>query len=242
MICRAVASRASCPSAMTRTTMSRSVTMPTSLWSSATGSAPMSSSRMRRAISGIRMSGSTTLTFSVITSCTRMSASIVNQCRDESVLGLSRFHTLVGGDLSDLGQVLFNCRQYFGCKRLRIGVFTPIDLLLQELDRFFVRLDLPLDVVLVEGVSRPGFQHLRLGLLHHTRPVRELHALRSGELLELLVRRRMVLDHHRGKVLDLLADGLLLRELCDGDFGHATLCQVFVEILVGVRVGERQRR
>src|SRR3546814_379456 len=65
---RTVADVGSLPSAIVRTTMSRSVTMPTSLSPSPTGRAPMFSSRLLRAASATLAAGLITSTSGVITS------------------------------------------------------------------------------------------------------------------------------------------------------------------------------
>src|SRR5687767_3860802 len=141
MTWRAVTRSISPPSATARTTMSRSVTMPISRSLYATGSEPMSSARMRRAISGSVKSGPTQLTRVVITWPTFI-ISTLRQGRGLVVLSSQPIGLL---------QVGLHGRQELLRERLGVAGFAARDLGFQQFDRLFVAAHHVREVFLVEA-------------------------------------------------------------------------------------------
>jgi hypothetical protein len=127
-------------------------------------------------------------------------------------------------------------------ERLRIRVLPGRNFLAEQCDGVHVGFDLALDVRLVIGVAA---QHIELGLFRHlpdARRGRQGDALRSGQRLELIARRRMIFHHHGAKVLDRLAVALLLSLIAGLDLENTRLGGFFVERGIRIVRAERQRR
>src|SRR5688572_647734 len=214
MTWRAVTRSISPPSATARTTMSRSVTMPISRSLYATGTEPMSSARMRRAISGTVKSGPTQLTCVVITWPTF-----------SSVLRQGCGLVVLAGQAVSLAQVRLDGGQQVLGERLGVARFAACDFSLQQLDRLFVRTHHMGEVFLVEARALLGpqaVQHLRL---LRAECGRQLDPLGLGHRRDLLVRIAMVLGHHHSELADGVARALVGRELPGLDLGPAALGQ-----------------
>src|SRR5687768_14333303 len=154
MTWRAVTRSISPPSATARTTMSRSVTMPISRSLCATGTEPMSSARMRRAISATVKSGPTQLTRVVITWPTFISMTRRRQRR--------RLFVLAGQPIG-FAQVRLHGRQQLLGQRLRIARAPARYFGLQQFDRLLVGSHHVGEVFLVEPRALLGpqpVQHL----------------------------------------------------------------------------------
>src|SRR5262245_56703057 len=153
MTSRAVRRSISPPSATARTTMSRSVTIPMRRSLYATGMQPMSSARMRRAISGSVVSGPTQLTRFVMTFATFIS--FLRRRHGFRLVFLAR-------ELVRHAQVRLHRRQHFRREGRELVVLPGGDLRLQQPERLLVRLDLLREVGLVEAGARARMQQLQL--------------------------------------------------------------------------------
>src|SRR5688500_6740340 len=142
MTSRAVTRSISPPSATARTTMSRSVTMPINRSLYATGTEPMSSARMRRAISGTVKSGPTQLTRVVITWPT-----FISTLRQGGSL------VVLTGQPVGLFQVRLHGGQQLLGERLGIARIAALDLAFQQFDRLFVGGHHVREILLVEAWS-----------------------------------------------------------------------------------------
>ena len=89
-------------------------------------------------------------------------------------------------------------------------------------------------VGLIEGLARKDFQ---LGLARHLPHAglgRQFDALGVGKGFELVIGRRMVLDHHGAKILDALIGRFLLRQVSEFHFCEAPFSSLFIEARIGV--------
>src|SRR5687768_7084991 len=214
MTWRAVTRSISPPSATARTTMSRSVTMPISRSLYATGTEPMSSARMRRAISGTVKSGPTQLTCVVITWPTFISA-----------LRQGRSLVRLAGQAVSLAQVRLDGGQQFLGERLGVARVAACDFSLQQLDRLFVRTHHVGKVCLVEALTFLFSKPIQHFLFLRTERVRQLEPLGLGHRRDLLVRGAMVLGHHHAELADGIARALVGCELAGLDFRPAAFRQ-----------------
>ena len=115
-------------------------------------------------------------------------------------------------------------------ERLCVRVLARCDFGLQELNGLLVRLDLFSQVFLVK--PRPflrlqGLEGIKLGLAGRGR---QLNSLRLREVCKLLVRRSMLIDHHRAELAYFGARALVFGQLAGCDFGLAALGEFLKKI------------
>ena len=137
-------------------------------------------------------------------------------------------------------QMLPQRRQRGLGERLCIGVLTGGNFLLEQCDGLPVRFDLRADERLVVRITGEHVEFCLFRHLAHARRARQRDVLRSGEGLQFVIGRSVVLDQHRAKILDLLIVAALLGLIAGVDLEQSTLRSLFVKRRIGIIRSERE--